>query len=179
MVDLPRGVEPGGAPFALTPDKAGSYANNLSMHTLAEALKRLVLHREVAGQRLPGIQWADVRTLLYGAGPTGAADPFGGLSADTAIYLQAGHDIGYLDARSAGQWRIFSKLGLGTKGQFVHVGYACFPVIDPLGKPVPGWGREFVIAAHLSSGGASWAERDRLLAKAYRTVVPRIIDGSL
>ncbi len=172
-------AEVGGATVAVAADKTGSFANNLSMHTLAEALKRLVLHREIASQRLPGIQWADVRTLLYGAGPTGGGPANGGLSADTAIYLQSGHDMAYLDKRANGQWRIFSKLGLGTKGQFVHVGYACMPVLDPAGKPVAGWGREFLIAAHLTSGGATWAERDRLLAKAYRAIVPRIIDGTL
>jgi hypothetical protein len=51
--------------------------------------------------------------------------------------------------------------------------------LDPQGKAVPGWGREFVIAAHLPTGGASWKARDRLLAKAYRTLVTRLVDGSL
>lgn len=168
-----------GSSVAVAADKTGGFANNLSMHTLAEALKRLVLHREEAAQRLPGIQWPDVRTLLYGAPASGKYGPWGGLSADTAIYLQSAHDIAYLDKRSQGQWRIFSKLGLGTKGQFVHVGYGCFPVLDPQGKPVPNWGREFVIAGYLASGGNTWAERDRLLAKAYRAIVPKLIDGSL
>ncbi len=171
--------EAGGAAVVLAADKATGFANNLSMHTLAEALKRLVVHRESADERLPGIQWPDVRTLLYGAPGSAKYGAWGGLSADTGIYLQAGHDIAYLDARAKGQWRVFSKLGLGTKGQFVHVGYACFPVLDPQGKPVANWGREFVIAAHLASGGANWAERDRLLAKAYRVIVPRLIEDSL
>lgn len=171
--------ESGGVAAQVTPDQGAGPANNLSMYTLAEAVKRLVLHREEPTQRLPGIQWKDLRVLLYGAEGSKKYGPWGGMSADTAIYLQAGHDIAYLQARSQGRWRIFSKLGLGTKGQFVHVGYACLPVLDPLGKPMPGWGREFVIAAHLPTGGATWKARDRLLAKAYRTVISRLVDGTL
>jgi hypothetical protein len=44
---------------------------------------------------------------------------------------------------------------------------------------VPDWGKEFVIAAHLPSGGATWRERDRLLARYYREIVSRIVDGRL
>lgn len=36
-----------------------------------------------------------------------------------------------------------------------------------------------VISAHLPSGGATWKERDRLLAKAYRAIITRIVDGRL
>ena len=171
--------EPGGPSVSITPDTSSGPANHLSSFTVAEALKRLVLHREEASQRLPGIQWEDVKTLLYGANGSAKYGPWGGMTADTAIYLQTGHDIDYLEGRSNGQWRIFSKLGLGTQGQFLDVGYGCFPVLDPSGNPVTGWGREMVIAAHLPSGGASWAARDRLLAEAYRAVVKRVIDGRL
>ena len=73
----------------------------------------------------------------------------------------------------------FSKLGLGTKGQFVHMGYGCFPVIDPSGAPVSGHGREFVIATHLKEGGGSWKGRDRELARIYRKIELRIVDGRL
>lgn len=172
-------AEPDGNSAQIKADQSSGPANNLSMYTLAEAVKRMVLHREEPTQRLPGIQWKDLRVLLYGAEGSKKYGAWGGMSADTAIYLQAGHDIAYLQARSQGRWRIFSKLGLGTKGQFVHVGYACLPVLDPQGKAVPGWGREFVIAAHLPTGGSSWKARDRLLAKAYRTLVTRLVDGSL
>jgi hypothetical protein len=56
---------------------------------------------------------------------------------------------------------------LGTKGQFVEVDYACFSALDAAG------------AAILDQGGASWAERDRLLAKATRTIVRVVIEGRL
>jgi hypothetical protein len=170
-------TEPGGASVTITPDTSTGPANHLSTFTTAEALKRLVLHREDATGRLPGIQWADVEVLLYGAEES-AKGPFGGLSADTAIYLQTGHDIDYLEARSHGRFRIFSKLGLGTGGQFLNVGYACFPVLDPVGDPVPGWGRELVISAALDTTG-TWKQTDRELATAFRGIIKRVIDGTL
>ena len=173
-------IEPGGPSWTTqskpTPNPAIS--NALSAHTMAEFLKRLVLHREEPQQRLPGIQWKDIRTLLYGANPSAAYGPWGGMTRDTAIYLQTSHDLDYIESRSHGRWSIFSKLGFGS-GTFVNVGYACFPVLDPQDQPVPGWGREFVIAARLESGGANEAERDRILAKAYRSIVTRIVDGRL
>jgi len=172
-------VEANGDSVDITPDGTAGPANYLSSHTTAEALKRLVLHREEASQRLPGIQWKDVKTLLFGAEGSVKYGLWGGMTQDTAIYLQTGHDIDYIESRSHGQWTIFSKLGLGTAGQFLNVGYACFPVLDDADQPVPGWGREFVISAHLPTGGADWKERDRLLAKAYRALVTRIVDGRL
>lgn len=171
-------TEPSGDAVDIDPDTTFGYANHLSSFTMAEVLKRLVLHREEANQRLPGIQWKDLRVLFYGAEGSQEYE-WGGMSRDTAIYLQTGHDIDYLEARSHGQWNIFSKLGLGTSGQFLDVGYACLPVLYPDGTPVPGWGREFVIATHLPSGGATWKERDRLLATYYRAIVSRVVDGRL
>lgn len=168
----------GGASVSISPDGTSGPANHLSSFTMAEATKRLVLHREEPSQALPGMLWADVQTLLYGAegSPKGS---FGGLSQDKAIYFQAGHDIDYIEARSRGQWRTFSKLGNGTDGQFLDVGYACLPVLDDQELPVPGWGRELVIAAHLPTGGTLWKERDRLLATYFRAIIKRVVDGSL
>ncbi|MCU0654038.1 MAG: hypothetical protein MUF64_01695 [Polyangiaceae bacterium] len=172
--------EASGATLTVGPDTSAGPANKLSGLTLAEALKRLVLHREDGATRLPGIQWADVETLLHGAAqPEYAATPWGGMSADTAIYLQAGHDPEYIEQRSQGRWRVYSKLGLGSDGTFLDVGYACYPVLDGGQKPVPGWGREFVIAARQQTGGATWRERDRRLARAYRAVIPLILKGTL
>lgn len=171
-------TDEGGASLSLTPDATSGPANHLSTFTTAEALKRLVLHREDAAGRLPGIQWKDIEVLLQGAEGS-AKGPFGGLSADPAIYLQTGHDIDYLEARSHGRFRVYSKLGLGSAGQFLDTGYACFPVLDDEGEPVPGWGREFLISAQLETGGSTWKQRDRILATAYRTIVKRIIDGRI
>ena len=172
-------VGPGGEKMTLLPDLSGGYINHLSLHTLAEGLKRIVLHREEPEQRLPGLQWADARTLLYGAEESELYGPWGGMTQDTAIHLQAGHDMDYIESRSQGQWRIFSKLGLGTQGQFMNMGYACWPALDDAGEPIEGLGREFIIAAHLDSGGATWDARDRLFTSAYRKTVLRIVDGRL
>jgi hypothetical protein len=148
-------VEPAGPSVAIQPDQSAGPANKLSSFTMAEALKRLVLHREEANQRLPGIQWKDLRVLFYGAEGSAKYGPFGGMSADTSIYLQSGHDIDYLEKRSHGQWRIFSKLGLGTQGQFASVGYACLPVLDDQGMPVPGLGAR---GGHLGPPRPRWGE---------------------
>jgi len=172
-------VESGGASVTITPDTSAGPANHLSSFTTAEALKRLVLHREEPTQRLPGIQWSDIQTLLYGADGSTKYGDWGGMSRDKAIYLQSGHDLDYLEARSKGRWRIFSKLGLGSSGQFLDVAYGCFPVLDDALHPVPGWGRELVISAHLPLGGSSWAERDRMLARAFRAILIRVVDGRL
>lgn len=171
-------VEPVGDSVTLIPDSASGYANHLSMFTLADALRRLVLHREEPDLRLPGIQWADLRVLLHGAEDSARYGEWGGMSADKAIYLQA-HDMDWIDRRSHGRWRSYSKLGNGSEGQFLDVGYACFPSLDDAGRPVLDAGVELVIAAHLPSGGATWAARDRLLASAFRAVVIRAIDGRL
>lgn len=172
-------VEEGGADVAIAPDGTSGPANRLSTLTQAEALKRLVLHREEPGQALPDITWEDLRVLFYGAETSEIYGPFGGMSADKAIYLQAGHDMDYLERRSHGRWRIFSKLGNGSEGQFVNVAYGCFPVLDDRDQPVPGWGRELVIAAHLPAGEGTWRTRDRTLARAFRAILTRVIDGRL
>jgi hypothetical protein len=172
-------VEPTGPSITINPDTSFGYANHLASFTTAEALKRLVLHREEADQRLPGIEWADIQTLLHGADGSQKYGAWGGMSDDKAIYFQSAHDMAYIESRSKGQWRIFSKLGNGTQGQFLDVGYACLPVLDDELEPVPGWGRELVIAANQPTGGATWAERDRILARAIRTIIIRVVDGRL
>ena len=174
---LPYTIVDGAARLIVTPDNTAGPANLLASETIAEFLKRLVMHREDAAQRLPGLQQADIETLFYGASSSiwfpGA---MGGMSSDTAIYVQAGHDMSYLDARSHGRWRIFSKLGFGG-GDFVHAAYACLPVLNSANAPLPDAGRELVIVTRVQSGGASEAERDRMLARTYRTLLPAVIDG--
>lgn len=170
-------VAPDGATLAVSPDTSSGSANHLSTFTLAEFLKRLVLHREDAATRLPGIQWADLKTLFYGAErSTTYPGGWGGMSADTSIFTQAALPIDTLEQRSHGTWRIFGKLGFGD-GQFVHVSYACLPVLDAQGAPVPDAGKEVIIATRLAAGGESWAERDALLARHYRAILSRVYDG--
>lgn len=171
-------TEPTGASVTLVPDLASGRTNHLSTFTLAEFLKRLVMHREDSTTRLPGIQWADVETLLYGAREATAHGGWGGMSADPSIYVQAGVPIDVIERRSRGTWRTFGKLGLGD-GEFVHVDYACLPVLDDRGAVVPDVGKEVFIATRLAAGGATWADRDALLASAYATLLARVVDGRL
>ncbi len=171
--------EPSGASVTIQPDTSTGPANRLSTLTLAEFLKRLVMHREDASTRLPGLQWADVATLLYGAeGSSTYPSGWGGMSADTSIYTQAALPIATVETRSQGMWRMFGKLGFGD-GQFVHVSYACLPTLDATGAPVPDVGKELIIATRLAAGGANIAERDALLASHYRAIVSRVYDGRL
>ena len=169
---------PSGATVTVAKDTTTGPANHFSSFTAAEFLKRLVHHREVPTTRLPGIQWEDLRVLFYGAEKSVKYGDWGGMTADTTTYIQQ-YDMGYIEARSHGQWVTFSKLGLGSEGQFVATNYACYPQLDDAGAAVPGWGRELLIATHLDEGGANWKARDRLVATAYRAVITRIMDGTL
>lgn len=173
-----RFVDAGGQSVEIDPDTSVGPSNHLSTFTLAEFLKRLVMHREDAATRLPGLQWADAATLFYGATDSVWSSAPGGMSADTAIYLQAGLPIDAIEQRSRGTWRVFSKLGFGD-GDFVHVSYACLPSLDGNGTPIADVGKEVFIAVRLATGGASMAERDALLARHYRSILARVLDGRL
>jgi hypothetical protein len=172
-------AEASGATISMIPDTTSGPANHLSTFTLAEFLKRLVMHREDAATRLPGIQWADLKTLFYGAERSRAyTSGWGGMSADPSIYVHAGVPMSAVEQRSRGTWRVFGKLGFG-KGEFVHVSYACLPALDVAGAPIPDVGKELIIATRLAAGGTSWAERDALLARHYRAILSRVYDGRL
>ncbi len=172
-------LEPSGASVAISPDSSSGPSNHLSTFTLAEFLKRLVMHREDASTRLPGLQWADAATLFYGAlRSVWSPNAPGGMSADTAIYLQAGVSIDTIEQRSRGMWRVFSKLGFGD-GEFVHVSYACLPSLDSQGAPIVDVGKEVFISVRLATGGSTIAERDALVARHYRAILSRVLDGRL
>ena len=170
---------PGGAEVSVTADDpAAAPANNLSTLTMAEFLKRLVMHREDASTRLAGIQWLDLRVLFYGAEATHWTLPsesgvvpaagFGGMSADAAIYLQSALDLRAVETASKGQWRIFSKLGYGSSG-FVENSYGCLPGLD-------GKGLELFISTHFAqpSDGPASPHRDAKIAAYYKQIVTRL-----
>ena len=55
-----------------------------------------------------------------------------------------------VEAESQGAFRIFSKLGAGWStsryvGEIVSNAYACLPVLDSEGNPVPNQGVEFTV----------------------------------
>lgn len=168
-----------GTPITVARDTVSGRSNRLSTLTLAEALKRIVLHREDAATRLPGLDWKDAQVLLYGPERSSLfAGKYGGMSADRAIYVQGAVDIARVEQASRGRWRIFGKLGNGPQ-DLVETTYACLPVLDAAGRPVPDQGAEFVISARLGSGGANLKARDQLLESAFRQLVPRLQDGRL
>ena len=88
------------------------------------------------------MDWQDIKNQLYGAEKSlfFPGLQWGGMSADTATYLQSGLNMTAVEEASAGRWRIFSKLGngcslLGQKaacdydahGEIVSNAYACLP----------------------------------------------------
>ena len=64
-----------------------------------------------------------------------------------------------------------------ARGDFVHAAYACLPVLNGAGAPVADSGRELVIVTRVQSGDATERERDRMLARTYRAVIPAVVDG--
>jgi len=182
-----RFVMPDGATLDVAADDESPGLNNLSTLTMAEFLKRLVLHREDASTRLPGLQWEDLKVLFYGPtvskwsplpGDNGFAPPsgWGGMSADTGIYLQSAVDIQAVESQSQGQWRIFSKLGYGQSG-LVENGYACIPVLDASGAPVVGRGLELAISTHYAQPSDKprlSRVRDARIAAYYKQIVAKL-----
>lgn len=153
------------------------YENHVSTHTMAEFLKRLVMHREDAATRLPHLEWADVRTLLYGAESTSwfPGRP-GGMSADRSVYMQL-HDFDNIAKRAQGHFRIFAKSGMGS-AQYVHAGYACFPSLDAEGRAIPDQGREAIVSVRVDTPGG-YVENDRIMARTYKTIVRMVMDGKI
>jgi len=111
--------------------------NSISALSHVELLRRLVLHREIqADMRYPGMTWTDVQQILYGHGTDthGYFDTqaWGGMTADTGIFLQSAVNLSQVDTKYPGQWRVFSKLGAGFStsrevGEILTNTYACLP----------------------------------------------------
>jgi hypothetical protein len=163
------------------PDGSGP-TNRLSTFTIAEFLKRLVMHREDPEWAMPYLEWADVETLLYGAetSESYAEGTPQGMQADTAVYIQQAIDSEWLNKTAQGQWRIFSKLGFGYArgGEFVNAGYGCFPVFDDSGELVKDWGKEFFIVTQYQ-GQSNHHESDARVAAIYRKVVQGVLEGTI
>ena len=185
-------VGPDGKTLEVSLDDQASHPNNLSTLTMAEFLKRIVMHREDAESRLPGIQWKDIETILYGAereawfplaSESGVSHPrgWGGMTADAAIYLQSAVDIHDRERRARGRWRIFSKLGYGQSG-FVENSYGCFPELDGNGAPIADAGVELVLSTHYAQttdSPVASSERDARIEGYYRLIVGRVTSGRL
>ena len=163
-------------------DQGWTRTNLLSTFTLAEALKRLVMYRENPETQLEYSTWDDVKVLLYGASDSLWYDEKTpqGMESDVSIYMQQAVDIDQVEQNTQGQWRIFSKLGLGSSrgGEFVHTDYACLPVFDDEGNPVVDQGLEMVISIHLPADH-HYAGADQKLAEIYQNLVQSVLTGQL
>lgn len=147
----------GGAAVRVTNDDRSGYTNLISTFTLGEMLKRLAVWDDPS-THVPNLEAEDVETMLYGAASSRAYpnEPGGMMRDAAAVYLQNGIDMRSVEANSKGRWRMFSKLGygeatrpgLGYVAELVHVAYACLPVLDSAGAPVPNQGAEMVLAVH-------------------------------
>lgn len=167
--------DPTGATLSIGADTSG-YETSLSTWTLAETLKRLAMWDDAA-TRLPGLEAADLQTLFYGAADSRLyAGQMGGMSADLSRVVQAALDMKEIDRASRGRWRNFGKLGQGTPERgnpLVDVQYACLPVLDGAGNPVPNEGAEFVVSSFIAGGSAT--ENDARIAENYRRLVQQVI----
>ncbi|MEE2755463.1 MAG: hypothetical protein VYA30_02325 [Myxococcota bacterium] len=163
-------------------DDGNGPENQLSTYTIAEFLKRLVMHRENPRYAMPHLQWPDVQTLLYGSANSVLFEDEQpqGMESDPTVYLQNAIDTAAIERAAQGQWRIFSKLGFGYSrgGEFVNAGYACLPVLDEQGQPTLNLGREFFIVSQLQAH-RKYHETDRLIAETYRHIISGIRSGAI
>lgn len=171
----------------------GSTGKYMSLLTMGEWLKRTV-HHELVAERLPGLQAADVRTLLYGNLERNGV--VGGMLAGESVYmaqaLMGGTRVGrfgshggpeneaaqkHFNARTGGKWRIFHKLGAGPssrsggRAEIVMAAYACLPEFEG--------GREFVVVTRASTPG-SWAQAatsNRQTELAFNRIVQKLVPG--
>jgi hypothetical protein len=112
-----------------------TYNNSLTGLSAAELTRRLVLHADIdPALRWPFLEEEDVASLVQGADGSSLfpSQVFGGMSADTSIFLQSWLNMSQVEAASEGRWRIYSKLGDGYSssrqvGEIVYNVYACLP----------------------------------------------------
>jgi len=169
-----------------SPASAG-LSNTLSALSQAELTRRIVQHRELLPElRFPNSTWNDMQQILYGSGGADGtffpAQEWGGMTADTAVFLQASiTNMENIDEISAGQWRIFSKLGCGWStyrlvGEMVSNAYGCIPSSSSSNKD----GVEFTIHVRGSVPGDSSLNivQEQVLA-GMQAVVAAIQSGEL
>ncbi len=168
------------------------YIGDKPMSALAQAewLKRLTQFvADPHGGRMPGLQEADIRVLLYGSDER--KNDVGGMLAGKSVYLaQAllnGQKLGsfsdfggkenafakkHFDSKTGGKWRFFQKLGAGVSStrkvsEIVMASYACLPEFDG--------GREFVIVASAHRNTLPLA--NEAMVNAFSAIVPALVPG--
>lgn len=159
------------------------YSNSLSALAAAEMARRIALHREVDEKfRFPGSEWLDIQNELYGA-ETSLLFPdlkWGGMSTDTAVYVQSSLNMTDVERKSQGKWRIFSKLGAGYSssrlvGEIINTAHICMPDIEN-----PENGLEFTISARGSiSHDTSLVSTDNLVYTAMQAAISAVVSGQI
>lgn len=192
-----------GERFQLHSSGLGAHSTVLSTFTISEFLKRLVLHNELPpDEQMPHLKKEDVKTLLYGTPPATSRyfkDRLGGLAHGPSTYLHRA--LGLTSARNfaesyknddseaalkaRGQWRVFTKLGLGPRyfgntrrNDFAWHGYACMPAFNGAGELIEKESSEFVISTFLSANPSRTNEEsDALLSEAIHNIVNDLRTG--
>ena len=86
--------------------------------------------------KYPNATFVDMQSIMYGARQEDSqlfpTLEWGGMTADTSIYVQSALNMSDVQLRSGGNWRIFSKLGAGFSssrlvGEITNDAYACLP----------------------------------------------------
>ena len=188
---------PGDLGFVLTPVEGSpvcsatqntfhpSCSNSLSSLAAAEMTRRLVLHDSISDPlRFPLLLQRDVDSILRGSNSSSSLfpgqAPFGGMSADTAIFLQSALDMEEVERASAGRWAIYSKLGCGYSssrivGEIISNAYGCFPSLG-------GGGRGFELTLSVRGSvpnDSSGAQAEQVVLEAVRAVVSAILSGKI
>ena len=164
------------------------YTNTISALTAAELTRRIAQFRDIPEDiRFPGMQWEDAQAILYGAETSGLFPglQWGGMSTDPTVFLQSALNMTQVEEQSAGQFRIFSKLGCGWStsryvGEIVSNAYACLPVLDSAGSPVPDEGIEFTMHVRGSiPNDASLKQVEQQVYTAMVQAVTAILENKL
>ena len=171
------------------------YDNSLSQLSHAELTRRIGQHRDLpVDMRFPGASWEDMQQVMYGAGGGQFSQglslfptvQWGGMTADTSIYVQSALNISAVELVAPGQWRIFSKLGAGYSssrlvGEIINNAYVCLPQLDTAtGAVVPNSGLEFTISTRGSvPGDTSLNKVDLVVYMAVQEAIAALLNGQL
>lgn len=163
------------------------YDNCLSALSEVELTRRIVLHSDIIEtNRYPGVQEEDILNILYGANDSTLFPglQWGGMSTDTAIFLQSCLNMTQVEQDSQGRWRIFSKLGAGfireDQADVLDTSYACLPKLNERGAPVEGEGWEFLVTARASiPGDPSLEKAEQAVLMGFKGAVGALLEGKL
>mmetsp|Transcript_1738 Transcript_1738/g.3111 ORF Transcript_1738/g.3111 Transcript_1738/m.3111 type:complete len:275 (-) Transcript_1738:164-988(-) len=166
------------------------YGNSLSALSAAELTRRIVHFRDLpSDMQFPDASFSDMQNIMYGAKQEDSqlfpTVQWGGMTADTSIYVQSALNISAVQQQSNGNWRIFSKLGAGFSssrmvGEITNNAYACLPMYDSDGNVETNAGFEFTISVRGSVAmDTSLTKAEDVVHSAVVQTVSAILDGKL